>query len=269
MNRTRTLMILSLVGAVTLAAACKPSGASAESAEGEAAPAAAEAAPAAQEAVPAAEEAEEAAEEAAPVAEEAAPVAEEAEQADVPPVGSETPEQIFAAIPGEGDLWVTLVTTMGEIECDLHEDKAPNTVANFVGLATGNKTYLDQDNQPRRGRFYDGLIFHRVIPGFMIQGGDPTGTGRGGPGYRFADEFHPQLRHDRGGLLSMANAGPGTNGSQFFVTEVPTPHLDNRHAIFGECTSTDVVERIARVSVGPNNRPLQDVVIESVVVSRR
>ena len=159
---------------------------------------------------------------------------------------------------------------MGTFNCELYEEQVPNTVANFVGLATGTKTYVDPETQqPARSNFYDGLIFHRVIPNFMIQGGDPEGTGRGGPGYRFPDEFHPQLRHDRGALLSMANAGPNTNGSQFFVTEVPTPHLDNRHAVFGACEETSLVNQIARVPTGPGNRPLEDVTIERIVIDRR
>jgi len=189
----------------------------------------------------------------------------------VPPVGSETPEEILAALPGEGDTLVATITTnQGEFTCELFEEQAPLTVSNFAGLAMGLKTYVDvETNQPARGHFYDGLIFHRVIPEFMIQGGDPLGRGNGGPGYRFDDEFHPSLRHDRGGLLSMANAGPGTNGSQFFVTEVPTPHLDNRHSIFGACEPVDLVESIARVPTGPGNRPLEDVVMESVRVERR
>ena len=117
----------------------------------------------------------------------------------------------------------TLSTDKGDIVLDLFADKAPATVNNFVFLA--------------REGFYDGTIFHRVIPEFMAQGGDPTGTGRGGPGYRFADEFHPSLKHDKPGVLSMANAGPGTNGSQFFITHVPTPHLNNKHSVFGQVIS--------------------------------
>jgi len=125
----------------------------------------------------------------------------------------------------------TLKTQKGDIVVELYADRAPRTVENFVNLA--------------RGGFYDGTTFHRVIPGFMAQGGDPTGTGTGGPGYQFADEFHPTLRHDAGGVLSMANAGPGTNGSQFFITYGPTPHLDDRHSVFGRVTSgMDVLQAI-------------------------
>ncbi len=193
-----------------------------------------------------------------------------ADQADIAPLGTETAEQILGAIEGDGDLYAVISTTMGTLNCELYEELVPNTVANFVGLATGTKTYIDPETQEAaRSNFYDGLIFHRVIPSFMIQGGDPDGTGRGGPGYRFADEFHPQLRHDRGALLSMANAGPNTNGSQFFVTEVPTPHLDNRHSIFGACEEQELVNSIARVPTGPGNRPLEDVTIERVIIERR
>jgi len=125
----------------------------------------------------------------------------------------------------------TFKTQKGDIVVELYADRAPRTVENFVNLA--------------RGGFYDGTTFHRVIPGFMAQGGDPTGTGTGGPGYQFADEFHPTLRHDASGVLSMANAGPGTNGSQFFITYGPTPHLDDRHSVFGRVTSgMDVLQAI-------------------------
>ncbi|TVR02659.1 MAG: peptidylprolyl isomerase [Deltaproteobacteria bacterium] len=195
--------------------------------------------------------------------------AEQAPAGDVPPLGSESPEEILAAFEGEGRLTATFVTSYGEIHCALHEEEVPNTVANFVGLAAGLKTWLDpRTNEPRRGRFYDGLIFHRVIPNFMIQGGDPLGQGIGGPGYRFEDEFHPRLRHNRPGTLAMANSGPNTNGSQFYITEVPTPHLDNRHSVFGACENVDVVTRIANVSTNPASRPLQDVVIDQVRIHR-
>jgi peptidyl-prolyl cis-trans isomerase A (cyclophilin A) len=164
----------------------------------------------------------------------------------------------------------TLHTNLGDIVINLFDDQAPHTVANFVGLATGTKPYRDQaSGQTTTGRFYDGLIFHRVIPGFMIQGGDPRGDGRGGPGFEFADEFHPDLRFDRPYLLAMANAGPGTNGSQFFITVAKTPHLNLRHSIFGEVTdpaSQAVVDAIATVATARGDRPREDVVIESVDV---
>ena len=165
----------------------------------------------------------------------------------------------------------TLHTNHGDIVINLFEDHAPKTVDNFVGLATGTRAYTDPaTGQKTTGRFYDGLIFHRVIEGFMIQGGDPEGTGRGGPGYTFADEFHPDLVFNRPYLLAMANAGPGTNGSQFFITVGPTPHLNRRHTIFGEVadqSSRAVVDKIAKVRTGRNDRPVDPVVISSVDVS--
>jgi len=200
------------------------------------------------------------------------PVAEapKAAPGSVPALGSESTAEILAAFPGDGKLIATLATTHGQIHCELFDKKVPNTVANFIGLATGKKTYINyKTGLPERGNFYDGLIFHRVIPDFMIQGGDPQGVGMGGPGYQFADEFDPTLRHDKAGTLSMANAGPGTNGSQFFITDRATPHLDNRHSVFGACDETDIVKQIARVPAGPGDRPLQDVIIEHVTVARK
>ena len=165
----------------------------------------------------------------------------------------------------------TLHTNHGDIVINLFEDHAPKTVDNFVGLATGTKEYTDPaTGRKTTGRFYDGLIFHRVIEGFMIQGGDPEGTGRGGPGYTFGDEFHPDLVFNKPYLLAMANAGPGTNGSQFFITVAPTPHLNRRHTIFGEVadqSSRAVVDRIAKVRTGRNDRPVVPVVNSSVAVS--
>jgi peptidyl-prolyl cis-trans isomerase A (cyclophilin A) len=173
-------------------------------------------------------------------------------------------------IPGDGTLFADIETSLGTLTVQLFEKETPNTVANFVGLATGSKAWTDpRTGQPGQGPYYDNTIFHRVIPGFMVQCGDPTGTGRGGPGYRFADEFHPNLRHDRAGILSMANAGPGTNGSQFFITEGPTPHLDKRHSVFGAVTKgLDIVGRIANVPRDRGDRPLENVVLKSVRIYR-
>ncbi len=170
----------------------------------------------------------------------------------------------------DGPLYATFKTSMGDIVVRLYEDKAPKTVENFVGLATGMKEWTDPKTGEKVKRpLYNGTIFHRVIPGFMIQGGDPLGRGTGGPGYRFPDEFHPDLRHNKAGILSMANAGPNTNGSQFFITLGPTPHLDNRHSVFGEVVQgQQVAVAIANVPRGPNDRPLKDVALNEVVISR-
>ena len=167
-------------------------------------------------------------------------------------------------------LTATLHTNQGPVVIRLFPDHAPKTVRNFVELAEGSKQWTD----PRTGRattdkLYDGTIFHRVIPDFMIQGGDPLGSGRGGPGYKFADEIHPDLAFDRPYLLAMANAGPGTNGSQFFITVGPTPWLNGKHTIFGEVIEgADVVDLITRVKTGSQDRPVEDVTIESVTVER-
>jgi peptidyl-prolyl cis-trans isomerase A (cyclophilin A) len=165
----------------------------------------------------------------------------------------------------------TLHTNRGDITIALFGNHAPKTVANFVGLAQGTKEYSTQNaSGGTDGPFYDGSIFHRVIRGFMIQGGDPTGTGRGGPGYRFADEFHPELQFDKPYLLAMANAGPGTNGSQFFITVGPTPHLTRKHTIFGEvldAESRQLVDAIAKTPTDGMDRPDDDVVIESITIS--
>ncbi len=171
-----------------------------------------------------------------------------------------------------GALKATLHTNQGDIHLNLFPDHAPKTVANFVGLAEGGKEYTQPNAQgTNSGPFYDGSIFHRVIDGFMLQGGDPTGTGRGGPGYKFGDEFHPELQFSKPYLLAMANAGPGTNGSQFFITVAPTTHLNFKHTIFGEVAdqaSRDVVDAIGRTATGPADRPLQDVVIKKVSINR-
>lgn len=169
-------------------------------------------------------------------------------------------------------LYATLHTNMGSIRLELFPYHAPKTVRNFVELAEGTRPYIDpRTGQPGSGPYYDGTIMHRVISGFMIQMGDPTGTGRGGPGYKFADEFHPELRFDRPYLLAMANAGPGTNGSQFFITVAPTPHLNNRHTIFGQVAdeqSAKVVDAIANTPTNAADRPLQDVVLQRVEIER-
>ena len=167
-------------------------------------------------------------------------------------------------------LTATLTTTQGTVTVRLFPDQAPKTVRNFVELAEGGREWTN----PRTGvkskeKLYDGTIFHRVIAAFMVQGGDPLGTGTGGPGYKFADEIHPDLRFDKPYLLAMANAGPGTNGSQFFITTVPTPWLTGKHTIFGEVISgADVVENISRVQTVPGDRPVTDVVLQSVIIQR-
>lgn len=159
------------------------------------------------------------------------------------------------------EIYAAFDTTEGNFKIKLFADEAPKTVENFVALADGTKTGTP---------FYNGTIFHRVIPDFMIQGGDPEGTGRGGPGYKFADEFHPSLKHSKPGVLSMANAGPNTNGSQFFITVAATPWLDNRHSVFGEVTEGyDVVKKISEVSRGAADRPVKEVRVNSVTIERK
>ncbi len=164
----------------------------------------------------------------------------------------------------------TLRTNRGDIVIELFDERAPRTVENFVGLATGEQTWQDPNSGDDMSGtpLYEDVLFHRVIDGFMIQTGDPTGTGRGGPGYTFDDEFHPELRHDGPGIVSMANAGPNTNGSQFFITLDATPHLDDRHSVFGQVTDgMDVVESIGSEETDPNDRPVEDVILESVSIS--
>ncbi len=171
------------------------------------------------------------------------------------------------------DTYATLKTNRGDISVKLFPNHAPTTVRNFMELANGEREYQDPTTgETKKGRFYDGLIFHRVIDGFMVQGGCPRGDGRGGPGYQFKDEFHPELRFDKPYLLAMANAGPGTNGSQFFITVTPTPHLNMKHTIFGEVddsTSQAVVDTIATTKTGPMDRPVEPVVLESVTFEER
>jgi peptidyl-prolyl cis-trans isomerase A (cyclophilin A) len=160
------------------------------------------------------------------------------------------------------------VTSAGTFEVDLFEEHAPKTVENFVGLATGERAWTDRNGRRQTEPLYNGTIFHRVIEGFMIQGGDPEGTGMGGPGYTFEDEFPVRgPSFDRAGLLAMANAGPNTNGSQFFVTLAPTPHLNNRHTIFGRVSKgMDVVEAIGRAETDPQDRPSEDIVVERIEI---
>ena len=167
-------------------------------------------------------------------------------------------------------VFATFVTSEGTFKARLFDQEAPKTVENFVGLAEGTKDWVDpRSNQKVRQPYYDGVIFHRVIDGFMIQGGCPMGNGMGGPGYKFADEFGPGLRHDRSQLLSMANAGPNTNGSQFFITLAPTPWLDNKHAIFGEVTEgKDVVARIGKTRTASQDRPAKEIKINSVKIEK-
>ena len=168
-------------------------------------------------------------------------------------------------------VYAEFVTSLGNFTARLFDEEVPKTVENFVGLAEGTKEWTDpRSNNKVQEPYYDGIIFHRVIDGFMIQGGDPLGQGIGGPGYTFADEFHPTLRHDKPGMLSMANRGPNTNGGQFFITLAPTPHLDNRHSVFGEVVEgLDVVKAIGRTQTGRNDRPVKDIVIERVKIDRR
>jgi peptidyl-prolyl cis-trans isomerase A (cyclophilin A) len=170
------------------------------------------------------------------------------------------------------DLYATLSTNRGDIRVQLFPNHAPATVRNFVGLADGSGEWTDpKTGKKGEGSLYAGTVFHRVISGFMIQGGDPLGTGTGGPGYRFKDEIHPELQFSKPYLLAMANAGPGTNGSQFFITVVSTPHLNGKHTIFGEVAdqaSRDVVDAIATTATGRMDRPLEDVVITSVTIEQ-
>ncbi|GIW71364.1 MAG: hypothetical protein KatS3mg102_0906 [Planctomycetota bacterium] len=194
----------------------------------------------------------------------------------VPALGGEPgAEGGGAPAPAEGEalpdgIYARIETEHGIMVARLDYERAPLTVANFVGLAEGTKAW----REPRTGEqvrrpFYDGLTFHRIIDGFMIQGGDPLGNGTGGPGYSFPDEFHPELRHDGAGVLSMANAGPNTNGSQFFITLAATPWLDGRHAVFGRLVrGQDVLARIGKVPTGPGDRPAQPVVIRTIRILR-
>lgn len=166
--------------------------------------------------------------------------------------------------------YVVFDTTLGKITAVFYDKEAPKTVQNFMGLAEGSKEWTDpKTSQKVKKPFYDGLIFHRVIPNFMAQGGDPLGIGIGGPGYQFEDEFSPKLRFDVPGRLAMANAGPGTNGSQFFITQVPTPWLDGHHTIFGQVVEgQEIIDKMAGVPKGPNDKPITDIVMKKVTILR-
>lgn len=189
---------------------------------------------------------------------------------DATPRDEGTDESVFAGIPGEGgELVAELATTKGDLRCVLHQNKTPLAVENFVGLARGKKAWVDPQTGTRVQRpLYDGLPFHRIVTGFAVQTGDPTGTGRGGPGFEFRDEFRGDLRHDGPGVMSMANHGPNTNGSQFFITLGAAPHLDGRHTVFGRCEPTDVLEALGSVEV-EGDRPLEPPLLTEVRFSRR
>jgi peptidyl-prolyl cis-trans isomerase A (cyclophilin A) len=182
----------------------------------------------------------------------------------------DAPQATAAALIQPNGPTVVMDTSMGRITCQFYQKQTPKTVANFIALAQGTREWTDPATKKviRRKALYDGTIFHRVIPEFMIQGGDPTGTGMGDPGYTFEDEFNPDLGFDVPGRLAMANSGPNTNGSQFFITEVPTPHLNGHHTIFGQCdeSSVNVVMAIARVQVGANDKPVVPVVLKKVTI---
>jgi len=189
-----------------------------------------------------------------------------------PPVAADLAEYT-KDLKGNGKLQATIDTSMGTFHCELFGDKAPMTVANFVGLATGKKAYLDGEGKLQKGKpFFDGLTFHRVIPEFMIQGGDPKGTGTGGPGYDFNDEIAPDLKM-QAGTLAMANAGKkpdggGTNGSQFFITEIAPDWLNGKHTIFGQCKEVDLVKKIARAPKGAQDKPEPPITIKHVTISK-
>jgi peptidyl-prolyl cis-trans isomerase A (cyclophilin A) len=171
-------------------------------------------------------------------------------------------------LPG---VYAQFATTEGPFTVRLFDQEAPKTVENFVGLAEGTKEWTDpRTNQKVSTPYYDGIIFHRVIKGFMVQSGDPLGQGVGGPGYKFKDEFHPTLRHHKAGILSMANSGPSTNGGQFFITLGPTPHLDDRHSVFGEVVDgMEVVTKIGSTPTGHQDRPVKEIAIQTVTIERR
>jgi peptidyl-prolyl cis-trans isomerase A (cyclophilin A) len=190
---------------------------------------------------------------------------------DDPEKGEFTVEEATKGLKGpkDGVLTAKIETTMGAFTCELFDKKAPKTVANFVGLARGVRPFCDEASKKWQTKaFFDGLTFHRVIPSFMIQGGDPLGVGRGGPGYEFQNENDPSLVFDKGGVLAMANAGRDTNGSQFFITETPQPALNGGYTIFGQCEPVDLVGKIARVERSPADKPVKDVKMTKVIISR-
>jgi peptidyl-prolyl cis-trans isomerase A (cyclophilin A) len=197
----------------------------------------------------------------------AAAYAQDAKPAEPPP---DAPQATAAALIQPNGPTVVMDTSMGRITCQFFQKQAPQTVANFIGLAQGTKDWTDPQTKQKMHKkpLYDGTTFHRVIPEFMIQGGDPTGTGMGDPGYTFEDEFNPDLNFDVPGRLAMANSGPNTNGSQFFITEVPTEHLNQHHTIFGQCDepSVNVVKTIARVERDANDKPVTPVVLKKVTI---
>ncbi|MGM0556301.1 MAG: peptidylprolyl isomerase [Myxococcota bacterium] len=208
-----------------------------------------------------------------PASSDGTPVDEKAEGAaeEVEPPQKSDLERFTKDIDGDGPLYAVIKTSAGDIRCDLHAERAPLTVTNFVGLALGAKTWrnpetgqIEQDEP-----YYDSVTFHRVIPNFLIQAGDRSGKGTKGPGYTIPDEFHPELEHDKAGVLSMANRGePDSGGAQWFILEMPAPHLDERHSVFGQCQDLDVVRKISRTPTGPDNRPQTPPVIESIEIER-
>ncbi len=169
------------------------------------------------------------------------------------------------------EVYAQFVTSEGPFTVRLFDQEVPKTVENFVGLAEGTKEWTDPRTSKKVSTpYYDGVIFHRVINGFIVQTGDPLGQGIGGPGYKFKDEFHPTLRHDKAGILSMANSGPNTNGGQFFITLGPTPHLDDRHSVFGEVVEgMEVVVKIGSAPIASQDRPVKDIVIQTITIERR
>ncbi len=211
---------------------------------------------------------------AAPPEKPAPPADKPAASTEKPSAASETPASKPASPPASAKhgpgVYARIATNHGEMVARLFDKEAPKTVENFVMLAEGKKQWMNPRSRTMvRRPYYNNLTFHRVIPKFMIQGGDPEGTGMGGPGYTFADEFHPKLRHSKAGILSMANAGPNTNGGQFFITLGPTPHLNDRHSVFGELVEgMDTLMAIGKVPTGASDKPVEPVVIKSIRIER-